>query len=177
MISFRRVLSSVCSKDKRLWDLPSLDQIGWRYSSFIGSKLYNPEDKIDFDVSKDPEEWKFVSRLLPAKYIPEPIIKDNFPSGWKPQSTDAINSPYYVRRSRNHMVPVYLSIAQRGIRKRTTIRHILGDIWLFSTDLKKYIEDEVKHDVGLKVDEVGCRVVLRGDYAHFAQKFILEKGM
>lgn len=90
---------------------------------------------------------------------------------------DAANGPYYVRRSRNHMVPVYLSIANRGLRKRTTIRHVLGDIWLFSADLKKYIENEVKHDVGLKVDEVGSRVVLRGDYLHFAQQFILEKGM
>ncbi|CAH1400859.1 unnamed protein product [Nezara viridula] len=177
MISFRRTLSSLCSKDKRLWDVSSSEKIGRQYSSFIGSKLYNPDDKVDFDVSKDPKEWKYVSRLLPAKFIPDPVVKDNFPSGWKPQSVDAVSGPYYVRRSRNHMVPVYLTIGQRGIKKRTTIRHILGDIWLFSTDLKKYIEDQVKHDVGIKVDEVGCRIVLRGDYLHYAQQFILEKGM
>ncbi|XP_014271785.1 large ribosomal subunit protein mL49 [Halyomorpha halys] len=177
MISFRRTLSSLCLKDKRVWEVISFQQIGRQYSSFVGSKLYNPEDKVDFNVSKDPKEWKYVSRLLPGKYIPDPIPKDNFPSGWKPPSIDAANGPYYVRRSRNHMVPVYLRICQRGINKRTTIRHVLGDIWLFSTDLKKYIEDIVKHDVGVRVDEVGCRVVLRGDYWYYAQQFILEKGM
>lgn len=93
-----------------------------------------------------------------------------------PVLAESVESPYFVRRSRNHMIPVYLTISHRGFRRLTTIRHVMGDIWLFIEELKKFLEKELGHSVGYKVDEVGCKVVLRGDYCHLSEQFLRDKG-
>ena len=49
------------------------------------------------------------------------------------------NLPFFVGRTKNHMVPVYLDLeAIRGQRKITMIKHIEGDIWV-SSSLKRFI--------------------------------------
>lgn len=45
-----------------------------------------PEDYTDYEITKDPDEWKYVERLLPYKTVPKPPTEDvELPSGWKPQ--------------------------------------------------------------------------------------------
>ena len=45
-----------------------------------------PADETLTKVKKSSEEWKFVERLLPNQWIPEPPIHDQYPtpSGWIP---------------------------------------------------------------------------------------------
>lgn len=74
------------------------------------------------------------------------------------------------------MIPVYLKISKRGQRKLTVIRHICGDIWLFHEDLKKFIENKCGKELGIKVDEVGCKLVIKGDHAYYASEWIKEQG-
>lgn len=44
-----------------------------------------PEDYTDYEITKDPNEWKYVESVLPYKVIPKPPTGDvDLPSGWKP---------------------------------------------------------------------------------------------
>ncbi|PSN51700.1 putative 39S ribosomal protein L49 [Blattella germanica] len=56
-----------------------------RESSYRSSKpLGSPDLYTDVEISKSPEEWKFVERLLPLETIPKPTPKSDYPSGWRP---------------------------------------------------------------------------------------------
>jgi large subunit ribosomal protein L49 len=56
-----------------------------RDSSYQSSKPIGPPSLYtDVEISRSPEEWKFVERLLPKTFIPEPTPKSEYPSGWKP---------------------------------------------------------------------------------------------
>ncbi|KAF6211537.1 hypothetical protein GE061_012050 [Apolygus lucorum] len=58
-------------------------------------KPFEPTYKTEYEVSKNPEEWKFVERLLPPKCVPTPEPKGVYPSGWRPQDAKAYESPYF----------------------------------------------------------------------------------
>lgn len=46
-----------------------------------------PEDYTDYDITKDPNEWKYVERVLAYKIIPKPATGDiKLPSGYKSAS-------------------------------------------------------------------------------------------
>lgn len=56
-----------------------------RNSSYQSSKPIGPPSLYtDVEISRSAEEWKFVERLLPKTFIPEPAPKSDYPSGWKP---------------------------------------------------------------------------------------------
>lgn len=57
-----------------------------RHGSYRNPKLISEDlsKYTDYEVSKNPEEWKFVEQLLPKKIIPEPKYEPNLPSGYKP---------------------------------------------------------------------------------------------
>lgn len=38
--------------------------------------------------------------------------------------------PYYIPRTKNHMMPVYLEQSTETLRKFTKVCHIRGDIWV-----------------------------------------------
>jgi len=63
-------------------------QIQQRWSSYkLSSKYTTPEDYTDYEITKDPNEWKYVERVLRYKIIPKPPTGDictKLPSGYKP---------------------------------------------------------------------------------------------
>nr|CAD7402088.1 unnamed protein product [Timema cristinae] len=154
-------------------DLPGLlQEIFVRHSSFKTSQpVKDITNCTQFEISRSPEEWKFVERLLPCKTVPIPLPKSEYPSGWKPPSgknmstnvgeiagllqrlnglgrhsragrgdrESARTNPYFVRRSKNHMLSVYLYRGFRGHVRITQIVHIQGNIWALESDLKKYL--------------------------------------
>lgn len=61
-----------------------LFQIPVRHSHNIGKKVGDPSEYTDFEIIENPPEWKYVERILPMKYIPNPKVKDTYPSGWQP---------------------------------------------------------------------------------------------
>lgn len=44
------------------------------------------EIPYEYEESKDPNEWKWVERLIPRETVPEPNQKPIYPSGWRPQT-------------------------------------------------------------------------------------------
>lgn len=133
-------------------------------------------DKLNtkYEVSKDPEEWKYVERALPLTIIPEPVAKETYPSGWKPQTNEVKNRPYFIERTKNHMIPVYLDISQRGVRRHTVIKRIQGDINLFEKELVKFLQKESFQPIRSQVNEFAGYIRINGDFVN-ATKYFLEK--
>ena len=57
-----------------------------RHSHCVNSKKVGDASQYtDVEIVSSPTEWKYVERILPKKYIPDPKVKDSYPSGWQPQ--------------------------------------------------------------------------------------------
>lgn len=130
----------------------------------------------NIDIVRNPPEWKYVERILPRATIPVPTPKAEFPSGWTPQSADVLNQPYFIRRSRNYMVPVYLLIDYRGTRKRTVVKNISGDIWKLHNELMAYIEYYMAKKERSRVNEFTGHIFINGDYVNLLKDYLTTKG-
>ncbi|VDP93080.1 unnamed protein product [Echinostoma caproni] len=101
-------------------------------------KLIPDEKRVEYETSR--EEFKWVEKVLPKKIIPPAPsnIETPTPSGWiAPNAELSSKYPYSVRRTKNHMLPIYYEEKQRklaeqahGIRQLTVIKHINGDMWV-----------------------------------------------
>uniref|UniRef100_A0A0A9XNZ5 Large ribosomal subunit protein mL49 n=1 Tax=Lygus hesperus TaxID=30085 RepID=A0A0A9XNZ5_LYGHE len=139
-------------------------------------KPFEPTYKTEFEISKNPEEWKFVERLLPPKCVPTPEPKEVYPSGWKPQEPKTSESPYFVPRNKNHMIPVYLIIRKRGTQRITSIRHVKGDVWALEEDLRSYIKEQSGREIGMRIDELSGNVFIRGDFVYHVTEWLKSLG-
>lgn len=149
-------------------------------------ELLNPKltatDEIDLYaqpkvvVLKNPPEWKYVEQLLAAPTIPVPSPKADYSSGWTPQKPEALTQAYFIRRSRNHMLPVYLKIGFRGLRKVTLIRNIKGDIWKLNNELMDYIEYYMAKKERSHVNEFTQQIKINGDYVNLIKDYLASKG-
>lgn len=93
-------------------------------------------------------------------------------------SASANNLPYFVERTKNHLLPVYLDISYRGLRKLTLIKNITGDIWKLNEDLLNHLQKvEKKTVVGSRVDEIACLIKLKGDHVYYTTQWLLAKGL
>lgn len=147
----------------------------------INPKL-TPTDEVDLnaqpnvEILKNPPEWKFVERILPKATVPVPTPKTNYTSGWTPQKAEAFKQPYFIKRSRNHMIPVYLNISFRGTRKQTIIRNIKGDIWHFHQEIMDYIKYYMARDERSRVNEFTQQIKINGDYVNLIKDYLSSKG-
>lgn len=57
-----------------------------------------------------------------------------FPSGWRVPNPPK-DCSYYIPRNKNHMVPVYTLIFDRGMIRETRVRHIEGNIWVSDQEM------------------------------------------
>lgn len=130
----------------------------------------------NIDIVKNPPEWKYVERVLPPKTVPIPSQKSEYPSGWTPQSPDVLNETYFIRRSREHMVPVYLAIDYRGTRRRTIVKNISGDIWKLHNELMAYIEYYMVKKERSRVNEFTGQIIINGDYVNLLKDYLITKG-
>merc|ERR1712226_504859 len=68
----------------------------------------------NFSVSSNPEEWKFIERLIPPVLIPAITPKKTYSSGFqlpKISPEEAIEKyEYFVGRPASQMLPIYLKI-------------------------------------------------------------------
>lgn len=151
-----------------------------RHGSYRNPKLVSEDISkyTKYEVSKDPEEWKFVENLLPKKIIPPPKYEANLPSGYKPATVEPGKYPYYVKRSRNHMLPVYLDRRKRHNERRTKILHISGDIWKLHDSLQRHLGKIYPKEpmFASKVNEVYSQIIFRGDYYEAVCKFFYDRG-
>ncbi|NP_001232963.1 Probable 39S ribosomal protein L49, mitochondrial [Acyrthosiphon pisum] len=132
-----------------------------------------------YEVSSSPEEWKFVERLLPLTTIPTPSDRKDLPSGWQPQTATFGKYPYFVHRTRNHMLPVYLKVSMRGTRRITQINNVDGNIWMLEEAIKKYLMRVYgdKKIIATKVHEVCGHLCIHGDHVSRVKEWLLKKGL
>lgn len=102
--------------------------------------------------------------------------KDEYPSGWKPQTINPKSYPYFIKRSRNHLLPVYLDIAYRGTKRMTKIPNIQGDIWALEEDLRRFIERYIGRKIVTRVNEFAGVLWIRGDFVNLVKDHLLKKG-
>ncbi|XP_037036867.1 probable 39S ribosomal protein L49, mitochondrial [Bradysia coprophila] len=147
-----------------------------RYSSFQSSHPVEPIDQYpEVEVLTNPPEWKYVERILRKPLVPEPEPKPEYPSGWKPQTE--WSHPYFVRRTKNHMIPVYLEKFFRGQRHITKLQKIQGDIWMLERELSACIEARVGKKIATRVNELSGQIWMKGDYVTIVRDFVMKKGL
>lgn len=152
-----------------------------RTSSAENPKLTATEDvdlnaQPQIEILKNPPEWKYVERILPKSTVPSVAPKECYSSGWTPQQPNAFKQPYFIKRSKNHMVPVYLQIDYRGTRRRTFIKHITGDIWKLHNELLDYIEYYMAKKERSRVNEFTGQITINGDYVNLLKDYLVSKG-
>lgn len=147
-------------------------------ASFRGSRPVQPlEEYPEVEVLHNPPEWKYVERLLPPTLVPQPVTKAEYPSGWKPQTADGSTLGYFVARTKNHMVPVYLHTTYRGQRRITVVRHIQGDIWALEKDLRAVVERARDGKLcATRVNELSGQIHIHGDYVDVLREHLKSKG-
>ncbi|XP_017065019.1 probable 39S ribosomal protein L49, mitochondrial [Drosophila eugracilis] len=147
-------------------------------SSFRSSREVQELDKYpDVEVLTNPPEWRFVERLLPAETVPQPAEKSKYPSGWQPQKENGSELGYYVGRTKNHMVPVYLHTKFRGQRRITVVRRVQGDIWSLEKDLRAVVEKSRNGKLcATRINELSGQIHFHGDHVDLLRDYLKEKG-
>ncbi|XP_065562700.1 large ribosomal subunit protein mL49-like isoform X2 [Artemia franciscana] len=137
------------------------------------SELYTNVEEVKVD-------WKNIERLFPQQTVPIPPVKETYPSGWVPPKGSSLDCPYHVKRSRNHMLPVYFVNrtvkTQRGGWSYTQILHIEGDIWALEKDLKDYLEEYHQQFVPSQVHELSRWIRFKEDHVNIINSWLIEKG-
>ncbi|KAF0303399.1 putative 39S ribosomal protein L49, mitochondrial [Amphibalanus amphitrite] len=121
-------------------------------------------------------DWSHVERLLPRRTVPTPTDKVAYPSGWTPQRGNP-SLPYSVRRSVNHMLPVYLRIMEDGVKRLTVVRNVRGDIWKLHDELKRHLEEANSRYIASRVNEVSLYVQFKGEYVQQVKDWLRERGL
>ncbi|XP_004525024.1 probable 39S ribosomal protein L49, mitochondrial [Ceratitis capitata] len=150
-----------------------------RQSSYLSSPPVAPREEYpEVEIVQNAPEWKYVERLMPQKIIPKPIEKPEYPSGWKPQTAASLpDLKYFVARTKNHMVPVYLHTTFRGQRRITVIRRIQGDIWELERELRVVVEKARNGKLcASRVNEMSGQIHFHGDYVDVIREYLKEKG-
>lgn len=126
---------------------------------------------------QNPPEWKYVEELLGHKTIPIPTVKPEYPSGWVPPNPKLYNQlPYFIARTKNFMVPVYMDVTFRGQRRTTKVRYIEGDIWKLEEDLRRLIEKRTNKPCYSRINEMNRTIVFKGDFVTLIEKYLVQLG-
>ncbi|KAL1397078.1 hypothetical protein pipiens_010018 [Culex pipiens pipiens] len=154
---------------------PNVDSV--RQSSFRSSEPVGDLGQFpEVEVVRNPPEWKHVERLLAPRIVPKPLAQAEYPSGWKPPAAAAVDQKYFVARTKNFMLPVYLRRSFRGQRIVTAVRRIDGDIWLLEAELRYLIEKKLNKQIITRVNEMNGQIEFKGDFVTIVESFLAEKG-
>lgn len=157
--------------------VPARSQIQERWSSYKSSNTYKPGFYTNYEVTKDPNEWEYVERLLSYKIVPKPPIGDvELPSGYKPARASPTDYSYFIERTRNYMQPVYLNRSHRGMKRITIIRKIQGDIWALDRDIKEYITECKGRAPPSQIHEFAGKIKFKGDCVNRIKDWMDVKG-
>nr|XP_026498039.1 probable 39S ribosomal protein L49, mitochondrial [Vanessa tameamea] len=147
------------------------------YSNYSHSPLVKKiKEQYDFEIEKNPPEWAYVERLLPLEIIPPVQPKETYPSGWIPPKEEAKDLPYFMPRTKNHELPIYLVITQKGQRKVSMLRKIEGDIWLMNDLIKEHLQKNFNRYIETRVHELGRFIEVKGDFVNSLREWAYSKG-
>lgn len=136
------------------------------------------EKHPEVEVIKNPPEWKYVEELIGQSTIPLPLVKSEYPSGWTPPNPAKYKKlPYFVARSKNFMVPVYLQIKFNGLSRRSILKNVEGDIWKLEKELHELIERKANRRVFSRINEMNRQIMFKGDYVMLIEKYLISKGL
>lgn len=130
-----------------------------------------------------PELWQFVERLARIRIAPEvrrrkkdePI--ERLPSGFIPPPEEAPDLPYFVPRTRNHLLPVYYNLSSDPEDCYTLIRNVTGDLWKLEEDLRLHLSlDPSKGKILTSVKEPDEIVAFRGRHLHEIVDWLHQQG-
>lgn len=102
--------------------------------------------------------------------------KDAYPSGWIEPKEEAKKLPYFILRTKNHLLPIYLNLSERGARKISLIKKIEGDIWYMNDEIKLYLKNKHKKYIETRVHEFAKFIEVKGDYVIDLQQWAYSKG-
>lgn len=148
-----------------------------RYSTYKGSEFVEDltDHKVNYEVTSIAEEWKYVERAMKHETIPEPIKKSEYTSGWKPQAENLKDRPYFIERTKNHMIPVYMDVKQRGMKRLTYIKKIKGDIWKLENELKEFLQKNQVKPIRSQVNEFVGYICFHGDHVNAVKYWLMQK--
>ncbi|XP_015781233.1 uncharacterized protein LOC107359263 [Tetranychus urticae] len=136
-------------------------------------------------TEKDPDRWFWVERLIKRKelsdypkYADQEPDKQNFPSGYTPISKTKPNLPYFIRRTRSGMFPVY-KLINGNDEVHTFIKFIDGDVWKARDDIINYlksIKQLTVEDNLVSVNEVKGALTFKGNHVLDVVGFLNDKG-
>ncbi|KAF0560682.1 ribosomal protein L49/IMG2 [Gigaspora margarita] len=88
-----------------------------------------------------------------------------------------VQYPYYIHRTSNKSLPVYIDIKNGRTRILTILRRIEGDIQALRDDIKKDLFPK-DHSIHSKVtiNHTNNNVVIKGDYCFVLKKWLMDKG-
>lgn len=158
-----------------------------RSSSYLTSPAVSPLSEYpEVEIVYNPPEWKYVERLLPKSTVPRPIVKSEYPSGWRPASIDTTSTNvndllrqngYFVGRTRNYMIPVYLHVTFRGQRRVTRLRYVQGNLWKLEAELRQLVERaRAGRPCATRVNEMSGQIHIHGDYVDIVRDYLKSKG-
>lgn len=87
--------------------------------------------------------------------------------------------PFFVHRTRNHMLPVYLKVSKRGMKRVTQINNVDGNIWKMEEEVRRYLEKlyGANKIIATKVHEVCGHLCIHGDHVSRINEWLLKKGL
>ncbi|KAG8192603.1 hypothetical protein JTE90_017170 [Oedothorax gibbosus] len=119
--------------------------------------------------------WGYVERLFPKLRIPPPLNATS-PTGWRAPAEQVPDLPYFVERSKNHMLPVYENRVYKDRVLVTQVDTVKGDIWVFEQDLKQFLQKELGKKVETHVNEIACFVNVKGSHVELIKGWLYDKG-
>ncbi|XP_070162790.1 large ribosomal subunit protein mL49 [Polyergus mexicanus] len=157
---------------------PVVPQIQRRWSSYKSSPTYTkPSNYTKYKITKDPDEWKYVERVLRYKIVPKPPTGDvELPSGYKPPCASPTDYSYFIERTRNYMQPVYMNRSNRGIKITTKLSKIQGDIWTLDRDIKEYLKKCKGRAPPSQIHEFAGVIKFKGDWVNRIKDWMNIKG-
>lgn len=154
-------------------------------------------------VVSDPDVWYWVQRVLPKEEQTVRLLttadvgSDPLPSGWKAPAAVKPPLPYFVRRTRNNLLPVYKQVEvrekyrdfkrikwrtileyvpERQPETYTEIRYIDGDIRKLEQEIRSFLEQKCGRKILTAVREPQGQIYLKQDHVVDIVNWLQEKG-
>lgn len=129
-------------------------------------------------TAEQPERWYWVQRLMPNLISKRDAFEPGkrYASGFQ-LPKEQPNLPYFVQRTRNHLLPVYRIIERNDeSRPKTRVRNIEGDVWELEQEIRVHLEGKYQKRILSSVNEVNGELHFAGDYVFDVVKLLEEMG-
>lgn len=145
---------------------------------YEGGSDENNFTKVRNLTETEPQRWYWVQRLMPKQTLPRSNFEPGkqYPSGYKIPSGGPPDLPYFVVRTRNHLLPVYNMIEKEDERVKTVIQRVDGDIWQLEQEIRTRLEAKHQKRIITGVNEVRGEVKFLGNHVFDVVDYLEELG-